>query len=608
MRLYGKFYSWLLVPGDSETQRIRKAIVPTYLLLVCVFMALVTLLQPDQNGVFFTSLLLFFWAAAFLAVVLHQKHVSDVTLSVCVAGGVVGTCVFDLDSAAGLKQRPWPLLVLLADLVLVCKLPTQVSVCLVSTGVVWLFITHTEAAFRFGLYDVPLTDSYSTRRMDCECSQPPCKRSVLYSMKSFNSAAFVFIMDYYITRGFAQKLLAQQEKMQRSIEAARNVSALLVQFQLAEAEALLVKCSSLGEGKGDEAEIPEEFVAVLSNLLSNLKRYEPFLPQSCFPYADDDSDDMSPRSEAARSSEYSIARPSLVSKISSLASTAPQLFRHHLQSRKSAEGSDYTRRTVSIAAFNVRCLHDMLGSRAPDNNDPKRQIIHLQEALLSLTVQSVSKAKGIVDFFMGDHVTCSWNASRPCVSHRNMSVLAAYEIGVGMQQADIVTHCGVSSGEALCGNVGTETLRRFNIVGHVYSLAHDIGSVAKDWETRLLVDTAVANEVKIAYEVVAVPETLIYCKGLISFSPLILWKVVRANDGEVGAEWMYTVQSPEMMRVNFMNQLTVAHLKGNQKEVESMLASHADDQPPVRCRACRVTYEFTHRQADYTAASHHTPC
>ncbi|KAJ9450482.1 hypothetical protein DIPPA_14162 [Diplonema papillatum] len=160
-----------------------------------------------------------------------------------------------------------------------------------------------------------------------------------------------------------------------------------------------------------------------------------------------------------------------------------------------------------------------------------------------------------------------------------MSVSAAYEIGVGLQKTGIVTHCGVSSGEALCGNVGTETLRRFNIVGHVYSLAHDITSVAKDWEIRLLIETTLAREVKNAYEVVAVPEMVTYCKGSMSF-PLILWKVERANEGEEGAEWMYTVQSTKMMQVEFMNQLTVAHLQGQQHEMENLLAVRVTPQPP----------------------------
>ncbi|KAJ9452770.1 hypothetical protein DIPPA_04711 [Diplonema papillatum] len=368
--------------------------------------------------------------------------------------------------------------------------------------------------------------------------------------------------------------------MQMSIEAARDISELFVQFQLAEAEMLLRKCSERGGGADDEqAELPEEFVAVFSDLLSNLKRYEPFLPQSCFVYTEDDSDD-SPKSPSASQHQVRSVDPS-TSRRASPVDLCP---RHSLH-------DEYIRRTVSIVALNVRGLHGLMALRTWDNdtmrvadNDSMKDIASLQRSLLSLTVQSVSNAKGIVDFFMGDHVACSWNASRLCISHRYMSVLAAYEIGVGLQKTNVITHCGIASGEALCGNVGTETLRRYNIVGQVYSLAHTIVSVARDWEIRLLIDTTVATDVKTAYEVVAVPEMLTYCKGLTSL-PLILWKVERANEGEEGAEWMYTVQSPGMVQVDFMNTLTVAYLKGQQEEEKNnLLATQMDlqQQPAAR--------------------------
>ncbi|KAJ9460137.1 hypothetical protein DIPPA_00472 [Diplonema papillatum] len=572
--LFQQLRRCILLPDDTDVQTLRKTIYPSFLVASCFFTGLTALLEEAGSVLFYLGILACSWSGSLLAFVLYQKRVSNLNVSMCIAGGAASLFVFDLSSAAMIRQRPWPLLVLLADLALVCKLPQRASTFLVISGVVWLSITYTEAVFRFGLYDIVLTDPEDTPRVDCECSRPPCKRPLEDGVYSFLTAAFIFVTDFFITRGFAQKLYAQQAKMQRSIVAARDVSALLVQFQLAEAEALLLKCSRGDDGKNDGSEIPEEFLTVLTDLLSNLKKYEPFLPQSCFPYADDDEHILSEQEPSGIQS--SVARRSVVSQHRNSTLTAHQDASCRPQSPKA--GGEYIRRSVSIAAFNVRGLHYMLNSRALEN-DSKKDIPHVQEALLSLVVQSVSSAKGIVDFFMGDHVTCSWNASRPCISHRNMSVLAAYEIGVGLQKTGIVTHCGVSSGEALCGNVGTETLRRFNIVGHVYSLAHDITSVAKDWEIRLLIETTLAREVKNAYEVVAVPEMVTYCKGSMSF-PLILWKIERANEGEEGAEWMYTVQSTKMVQVEFMNQLTVAHLQGQQHKMENLLAAQVTPQPP----------------------------
>eukprot|EP00659_Diplonema_papillatum_P023439 gene23439-biopygen5520 len=560
---------------------LRKLIYTGNLLVICcvtAFGAFGRLSAQDLDLMFYMSVGMCVWSSCFLMSVFYLKHMSDRTACAWFVGAVFFLFLGDLDLAAAMADRSWPILVLLTDIALVCNLPLKLSTWMVAMGVAWLVVTEAEEVFRFGLYDVALTDPYSVRVAQCACSRPPCKKSIDEGVQALLRSASVFVIDFLITRSFARKLCAEKEKMQTSIEAARDISKLLVRFQLAEAEALLQKCSKHSDDAGEkQPEIPDEFVVVLSDLLSNLKRYEPFLPQSCFRYAEDDSNG-SPESPATEHQEClfhaSASSPSTVD----------------LRPRRSFY-DEYIRRTVSIVALNLRGLHGLLESCALGSdtkklgdNDSRSNIVSLQRSLLSVTVQSVGNSKGIVDFFMGDHVACSWNASRPCVSHRNMSVLAAYEIGVGLQKTNVMTHCGVSSGEALCGNVGTETLRRYNIVGQVYSLAHTIVSVARDWEIKLLIDTTVAKDVMTAYEVVAVPEKLIYCKGLTSL-PLILWKVERANQGVEGAEWMYTVQSPKMMQVNFMNTLTVAYLKGQQEEKDKVLATQmAPQQQPAARR------------------------
>ncbi|KAJ9466571.1 hypothetical protein DIPPA_21054 [Diplonema papillatum] len=572
-RLFEPLRRCIALPGDTDVQRLRKLIYPSMLVVswcVTTFTAAQRLSNEDLDLVFFAAAALSAWDVCFLASVLCQKRVSDRNMFSWIVGSVLCLFVADLDHAAAMMARSWPVLVLYTDAALVCKLPSRSSLCLVAMGVGWLVVTQVEAVYRYGLYDVSLTSSYSERRANCSCARPPCKIPPTEGLHALVIALVVFSVDFFITRSFAWGLTAEKEKMQTSIEAARDVSELLVRFQLAEAETLLRRCSS-----GDQSEIPGEFVAVLSGLLANLKRYEPFLPQSCFLYAGDGGSTAGPDSAASDDGRGSLTQslPAWTAKLS---------LRHSID--------EYVRRTVSIAALNVRGLHELLEPRATHrdaeskrvaDNDAKNDIASLQKVFLSLIVIAASKTKGIVDFFMGDHVACSWNASRPCVSHRSMAVSAAYEVGIGSLKASIVTHGGVSSGEALCGNMGTETLRRYNIVGRVYSLAHTIVSVARDWGIRLLIDTTMAKDVMTAYEVVAVPEMLTYCKGTTSL-PLILWRVERANHGEVGAEWMYTVQSPGMMQVSFVNTLTVAYLKGQREETANILAERTVPQAARR--------------------------
>ncbi|KAJ9458653.1 hypothetical protein DIPPA_24311 [Diplonema papillatum] len=160
---------------------------------------------------FYVGVLALITVGTLLAVILCQKYVGDLNVSVCIAVGAAGLYISDLTSAARSRPRTWPLLVLLADLALVCKLPPKASIFLVISGVVWLSIAYAGAVFRFGLYDIFLTDPENAPRVDCECSRPPCKWPLEDGVNSFLT-------------GFAQKLHAQQAKMQRSIEAARKHS------------------------------------------------------------------------------------------------------------------------------------------------------------------------------------------------------------------------------------------------------------------------------------------------------------------------------------------------------------------------------------------------
>ncbi|KAJ9463247.1 hypothetical protein DIPPA_23903 [Diplonema papillatum] len=556
------FLQYLRRPEDDEVQSVRKVIYPLFLLLTAVTGGLMAGLRAlgDSYSISFVGAATYVpLASVMFGYVCCVRHVSDravlVLLSVC----VVIIAAFDYDGASSNTYRPWPFLVLLADLLLVCKLPMYASTVLILVSVAWLFVNQLELVFRFGWYDAPLvTVPYADRMAKCACEKPPCEMEVVDGLLEFVMTSFVFLLDFVFTRGFAERVYQEQARMQSSISAAKTVSELLVQFRLSEAE------TSLAGSSG----VPQELVAVLLSLLQNLRRYEPYLPQSCLPSAESASSD-----EVEVDFEDNIyPLPSPGGSSFSTGTSVSHKVSSKLKPIGLLLGQELTRRCVTVHSLNARDTLKLVETST--TRDRVRRVEMLQQVLLQQCLAAIGVSRGILESFMGDRITSSWNASRPCLSHRHMAAQAACQISSSLTERSIVTHAGLACGEALCGNVGIESLMRYNIVGEVSSLAHDLTPVAKDWNIAILVDTKVANDVSASFNLRVVLERVMYTKRGRD-SGLVLWELLCSVDG-VGEEWMYTLASDSAQRTAFENALSIAFLRSDPITVSTMLTSVSD--------------------------------
>jgi PAS domain S-box-containing protein len=116
---------------------------------------------------------------------------------------------------------------------------------------------------------------------------------------------------------------------------------------------------------------------------------------------------------------------------------------------------------------------------------------------LSLAAQAILEHEGTLDKFMGDAVMALWNAPDPQEDHALRAVRAALSILERSRQAHarmknpahhLMFRIGVTSGEAMVGNVGTRELFNYTAIGDTVNLAQRLETAAQPGQ--ILIDQA----------------------------------------------------------------------------------------------------------------------
>ncbi|KAJ9470497.1 hypothetical protein DIPPA_15268 [Diplonema papillatum] len=561
LRALEPVFEYLAHPDDDDVQVIRKKVITPVLVLLWVSATVVTLAlaaMGDVGPYFIAAMNGVVVTTVTGAVILASKRVPDYLIAWCLVGGFITVVVVDYPAAANSGYRAWPFLVLVADIVPICRAPHSMAYALIAGSIVWVALVQTEATFRFGWFDLD-SDFFvidnDTRAAVCECGAPPCPISGKNSLVASLAMALVLGANYLFVRNFAVQAIRQQEVLFQSVAAAREISELLVRFNLADAEASLAM---------NERTIDEEFHSVLQALLSNLKIYEPFLPQSCLPYSRDESDDEDNNDTTDDDTSITIMESPMVdSKIRGVPGISTNSSAGSTNTITTSRGASYLtradmlRKNVTIMALNVRnslsLTKEAKGSAFGD----------MQRGLLTLSLRVVAETKGIVESFMGDRIVSSWNASRNCVNSRYMASEAACKIDKSAAGNRIFTHCAIAAGEALCGNAGTDALMRYNIVGGVYPYALELMKVARDWCVPVITDSRVQRDIAESHKTRVVLERVRFPKRG-STDQVLLWEILESN-AQVDEEWMYVVESTANRKNALVNDLAIAFLQGKEE-------------------------------------------
>lgn len=155
------------------------------------------------------------------------------------------------------------------------------------------------------------------------------------------------------------------------------------------------------------------------------------------------------------------------------------------------------RREVSILVADLRGF-----TALAERMDPEA-LIEVVNAYLTSATEVVSAQEGVLDKFMGDAVMALYNALVPQPDHALRAIRTAFALRETLQRHDMEPSLhfgfGISTGEVVVGNVGSEALMNYTAIGDAVNVAFRLQEQAK--EEQILLSGSTWDQVRDLVEV-----------------------------------------------------------------------------------------------------------
>jgi|TARA_R100001163_G_scaffold18301_1_gene16171 adenylate cyclase len=117
------------------------------------------------------------------------------------------------------------------------------------------------------------------------------------------------------------------------------------------------------------------------------------------------------------------------------------------------------------------------------------QVTELMNQALTIQSNAVQEHGGMVDKYIGDAMMAIFNAPLDLPEHENQAILAAQKIQEDMQVVDMPLKIGigVNTGEAVIGNMGSDTRFDYSAIGDCVNTAARLESATKDVGVDILI-------------------------------------------------------------------------------------------------------------------------
>ncbi|KAJ9464747.1 hypothetical protein DIPPA_34553 [Diplonema papillatum] len=178
-------------------------------------------------------------------------------------------CAMDVVVASSLSPLPaWPLLSCIVNVLLVSEPNTKLAKITLVCAVLWVIVTSTEHAFRWGLFDVPGTASVGARWERLECKTPPCASGA--SVLAVCFPPYALALNFLFVLFYATRVRNEEAKIETLVALAGDVGAALAFFDIDKAAGIV--------GRSEHTPLHD----ALHLLLFNLQQYRPYLPDAMF--------------------------------------------------------------------------------------------------------------------------------------------------------------------------------------------------------------------------------------------------------------------------------------------------------------------------------------
>eukprot|EP01065_Artemidia_motanka_P028414 TRINITY_DN3373_c0_g1_i1.p1 TRINITY_DN3373_c0_g1~~TRINITY_DN3373_c0_g1_i1.p1 ORF type:complete len:599 (+),score=185.37 TRINITY_DN3373_c0_g1_i1:438-2234(+) len=352
-------------------------------------------------------------------------------------------------------------------------------------------------------------------------------RAVFTTMNSIFPGAISFVTVIF----FAATAKSQRDRLQESIITAKLVTDALVRFDCDEADRTILH--SVGD--------PE-----LEDTLRVLNSNRAYLPDSLAGGQDADGSqhlgDEVTRTETAMDSRKSASTLDTAPNSPKRKPSAAPRGRRSVGDPKRPElGVELRPRHVTLVHMNRRGYLRFAQSAA--------QLVRFHSTEVDRVLRLLRECKGVLDLWSGDRIIATFNAARDCGTHAQQALAAATRSRLAAvsaftdEPADLPIVSMVASGKALCGNLGSASSKRHQVIGGVSSSVRAGERLATRMGVDVLCDTNVAVAAEHQFELRRI-EYVLFTK--VHPDPYFVWEVLaEMAPPAVDEEWMYQITSSD---------------------------------------------------------------
>ena len=159
-------------------------------------------------------------------------------------------------------------------------------------------------------------------------------------------------------------------------------------------------------------------------------------------------------------------------------------FEHYLDPRQVKRLQDNPK-LLKLGGERRRCTFlftDVRGFTSLSERLQPEEVTEIMNKALTIQANAVKEYDGMVDKYIGDAMMAIFNAPIDLPNHENKAILAAQKIKQDMAEADlgIEIGIGINTGEAVVGNMGSDTRFDYSAIGDAVNLAARLESSTKE--------------------------------------------------------------------------------------------------------------------------------
>ena len=162
---------------------------------------------------------------------------------------------------------------------------------------------------------------------------------------------------------------------------------------------------------------------------------------------------------------------------------------------------------------------DMRGFTTLSESGEAEDLVRQLNQYFTRMVEVVFAHRGTVDKFVGDMVMALFGAPLDDPDHADHAVQTALKMVEELQdlnrrwavegRAALDIGIGINTGEMIAGNIGSDTIMSYTVIGDNVNLGARLESLNKDYGTRILISEATRRQLKGHYDVRALGEVTV---------------------------------------------------------------------------------------------------